>query len=66
MGFCRERGEENDNGKVMWVNNSSYSPMGSIWYLVAALYIVMLGIQTWIYMLNWKIQKPVRLKQMTD
>lgn len=66
MGFCRERGKENDNGKVMWLNNSSYSPTGSIWYLVAALYIVMLGIQTWIYMLNWKIQKPVRLKQMTD
>jgi len=24
MGFCRGRGEENDNGKVMWVNHSSY------------------------------------------
>lgn len=65
MGFCRERGKENDNGKVMWLNNSSYSPTGSIWYLVAALYI-MLGIQTWIYMLKWENSKGSSVKQMTD
>lgn len=43
MGFCRERAAENDNSKVMWVNNFSYSPTGYICYLVAAY--ILLGIQ---------------------
>lgn len=45
MGFCREKGEENDNGKVMWVNHSSYSfqrDLFGIWWR----HYILLGIQT--------------------